>query len=312
MKIQTLEYLLTLAESHSINEAAQKLYISQPSLTKALQLFEKEIGVQLFLRTKAGIQLTETGRSILPEIRQVVSYYHHWLSLSNQRTPQVIDVFIQASFPNFLLPEVILEFKKQHPDIQINCEITATPEQHISQNAQRPTLALFVCPRGASARAFAKEQGNPPLVLFQGEYCCLVNRRSRLAGRTFITPEDLREYYLALRSHLDAPALCLAPTLDVLVPVVSPAQVMHMESVDSIINLVHTHEEVYALSYYPILRRYEGVLSGELTYIPFEEEYAKGDFCLFYSQQACQEYPVLQELVLSIQDAAARFLSETE
>lgn len=43
MKIQTLEYLITLAESHSINEAAQKLYISQPSLTKALQLFEKEI-----------------------------------------------------------------------------------------------------------------------------------------------------------------------------------------------------------------------------------------------------------------------------
>lgn len=310
--MQTLEYFITLAESRSINEAAQKLYISQPSLTKALQLFEKEIGVPLFSRTKAGIQLTEAGRDILPEVRQVVSYYRRWLTLSNQRTPQVIDVFIQASFPNFLLPEVILDFKKLHPNIQINCEITPTPEQHISQNIQRPTLALFVCPRGAPVQAFAREQGNPPLVLFQGEYCCLVNRRSRLSGRTFITPEDLREYYLALRSHLDSPALCLAPTLEVLVPVVSPAHVIHMESVDSIINLVHSHTDVYALSYYPILRRYEGVVSGELTYIPFEEEYAKGDFCLFYSRQACQQYPVLQELVDSIQAAAARFLAEAE
>lgn len=164
MKIQTLEYLITLAESHSINEAAQKLYISQPSLTKALQLFEKEIGVQLFLRNKAGIQLTAAGKSILPEVKQVVSYYNHWLSLSNQRAPQVVDVFIQASFPNFLLPDVILDFKKRHPDIQVNCEITATPELHISQNVKRPALALFVCTKGNPAEAYNREQGNPPLL----------------------------------------------------------------------------------------------------------------------------------------------------
>lgn len=45
MKMKMLEYFITLAEAKSINEAAQKLYITQPSLTKALQLFEKEIGV---------------------------------------------------------------------------------------------------------------------------------------------------------------------------------------------------------------------------------------------------------------------------
>lgn len=64
LKIKALEYFITLAESQSINEAAQKLYIAQPSLTKALQLFEKEIGVQLFHRTKSGIQLTEAGKKI--------------------------------------------------------------------------------------------------------------------------------------------------------------------------------------------------------------------------------------------------------
>ena len=49
MKIKVLEYFITLAEAKSINEAAQKLYITQPSLTKALQLFEKEIGVSHLL-----------------------------------------------------------------------------------------------------------------------------------------------------------------------------------------------------------------------------------------------------------------------
>ena len=58
LRIKVLEYFITLAESQSINEAAGKLYIAQPSLTKALQLFEAEIGTQLFQRKKTGIQLT--------------------------------------------------------------------------------------------------------------------------------------------------------------------------------------------------------------------------------------------------------------
>ena len=104
MKIQTLEYLITLAESHSINEAAQKLYISQPSLTKALQLFEKEIGVQLLLRNKAGIQLTAAGKSILPEVKQVVSYYNHWLSCPTSAPRRWLMSLFRLPFRTFFFP----------------------------------------------------------------------------------------------------------------------------------------------------------------------------------------------------------------
>ena len=55
--------------------------ISLASLTKALRLFEAEIGTQLFQR-KTGIQLTEAGKRILPEAKQMVEYYNGWLSLS--------------------------------------------------------------------------------------------------------------------------------------------------------------------------------------------------------------------------------------
>ena len=44
MKLQALEYFIALAESRSINEAARRLYVAQPSLTKALQHLEKELG----------------------------------------------------------------------------------------------------------------------------------------------------------------------------------------------------------------------------------------------------------------------------
>ena len=78
MKMRSLEYFVALAESKSINEAAKKLYVAQPSLTKALQLLERELGVALFERTGTGIRLTEAGEKILPEdisFQQFVGIY---------------------------------------------------------------------------------------------------------------------------------------------------------------------------------------------------------------------------------------------
>ena len=312
LKIKVLEYFITLAESQSINEAAQKLYIAQPSLTKALQLFENEIGTQLFLRKKSGIQLTEAGQKILPEAKQMVAYYNGWLGLSDKRPLRAVDIYIQASFPNFILPKVVLQFKKLHPSLQINCEVSRTPEQYLSQDTERPVLSLFVCGQEELMEKCVKAQGAPPLVLFQGEYCCLVNKHSLLAKKEAIIPEDLKEQYLALKSRLEAPSTAMQPVLDKIIPVVSPSQVIQMESVDSVINLVRTQSDVYALSYYPILMRYQGVPEGELVYRPFKGDYTKGGFCLFYSRKACHQYPVLQELVTAIQNAAAQFLAGTE
>ncbi|MCI8649050.1 MAG: LysR family transcriptional regulator [Anaerotruncus sp.] len=311
LKIAVLEYFIALAESSSINEAAQKLYIAQPSLTKSLQSFEKELGVQLFLRKKSGIQLTEAGKKILPEAKQVVAYYNGWLNLSSQRTLEVVDVYIQSSFPNFILPNVVLQFKKLHPNVQINCTLNRTPEQYISQNTERPVLVLFICNQENPVEKYIKIQGNHPIVLFEGEYCCLVSKHSNLAKKERVTPADLKDYYLAMTSSVDSPSSALAPLLNRIIPIVSVSHAMQLESVNAVINLVASSPEVYALSYYPILKRYERVAEGELVYVPFQDSFAKGDFCLFYSKQAHHQYPALQELVTTIQADATRFLSET-
>ena len=74
MKIEVLQYFTVLAESRSISEAAQKLYIAQPSLTKSLQMFEEELGFRLFERSRGGITLTPEGKKILPQAKKMVEY----------------------------------------------------------------------------------------------------------------------------------------------------------------------------------------------------------------------------------------------
>ncbi len=72
MTIQQLKYVLTVAESGSITEAAKLLYISQPSLSNALKDIEKETGITIFLRSRTGITLTQEGMEFLGYVRQVL------------------------------------------------------------------------------------------------------------------------------------------------------------------------------------------------------------------------------------------------
>lgn len=72
MTLQQLKYVIEVARSRSINKAAERLFISQPSLSNALKSLEKEIGITIFSRTNKGIMLTQAGSEFLGYARQVV------------------------------------------------------------------------------------------------------------------------------------------------------------------------------------------------------------------------------------------------
>ena len=61
MTLQQLKYIVTVAETGTITEAANRLYISQPSLTNAIRELEKEMNIVIFNRTNKGISLSKEG-----------------------------------------------------------------------------------------------------------------------------------------------------------------------------------------------------------------------------------------------------------
>lgn len=72
MTLQQLKYVVTVAETGTITEAAKKLYISQPSLTNAIHDLEKEMNVEIFHRTNKGIDISKEGEDFLGYARQVL------------------------------------------------------------------------------------------------------------------------------------------------------------------------------------------------------------------------------------------------
>ena len=80
MTLQQINYALTVAECGSMNKAAEKLFIVQPTLTNAIKELEQEIGISIFLRTHKGILPTPEGNEFLCSVRQLYSQYENILN----------------------------------------------------------------------------------------------------------------------------------------------------------------------------------------------------------------------------------------
>lgn len=73
MTLQQLKYAVTVAECGTISAAAEKLFISQPSLTAAIRELESEMGVTIFSRTNRGVIVSREGEEFLGYARQILS-----------------------------------------------------------------------------------------------------------------------------------------------------------------------------------------------------------------------------------------------
>ncbi len=79
MTLTQLRYLIIIAETRSLNKAAEQLYMSQPSLTSAIKELEKELGITLFYRSGRGVTLTSDGTEFLLHAKQLYGQYENIL-----------------------------------------------------------------------------------------------------------------------------------------------------------------------------------------------------------------------------------------
>lgn len=125
MKLQQLKYLLAIVDNGlNITAAADRLYTSQPGVSKQLKLLEEELGLQLFARkgkslnriTRAGEQVVKRSRRIMEEVDQIRSlasdFYHE-----EEGTLTIAATNTQA---RYVLPEVLRELRRQYPKVRLN------------------------------------------------------------------------------------------------------------------------------------------------------------------------------------------------
>ncbi len=100
MKLQQLRFILAIAESGlNITQASEKLYTSQPGVSKQLRLLEDELGIKIFARNgKNLVGITEEGRVILQKAQTIMKQINDIKAYSNEQNPERRPLPIQTFY----------------------------------------------------------------------------------------------------------------------------------------------------------------------------------------------------------------------
>ncbi|MFD4346817.1 LysR family transcriptional regulator [Streptomyces coelicoflavus] len=114
-----LRYFATVAEEGSLTRAAQRLYVSQPALTKQIRQLESALGVPLFTRSRSGMALTEPGRALAARVPGLLAGWQAALRETRsaaRRADRTLRVGFLASAANEATQPIIAEFARRRPD----------------------------------------------------------------------------------------------------------------------------------------------------------------------------------------------------
>ncbi len=121
-----LRVFLVAAETLNFSRAAERLHLSQPSVTQHIQLLEAHFGAPLFTRAGRRIALTEMGQALVPLARQLVS-----LSLRTEEVMETLRNEVHGHLVigcsttpgKYILPVLLAEFMRQNPHVQATCSV---------------------------------------------------------------------------------------------------------------------------------------------------------------------------------------------
>jgi DNA-binding transcriptional LysR family regulator len=131
MNLRQLEVFLWVAELKSFTRAARQLFLSQPAVSFQIRALEEDLGVKLFWRNEKNVLLTEAGRLLYPEAKQIVSRFNKIKSgLEDLKGLRKGHLVIGASTTpgEYLLPLLIGGFRRDYPGIQISLRIGGSGE----------------------------------------------------------------------------------------------------------------------------------------------------------------------------------------
>jgi LysR family cys regulon transcriptional activator len=194
MTLQQLKYLVAIADSGlNITAAAERLYTSQPGISKQLKLLEQELGVQLFTRKgKSLTAITPAGRDVIGRARRIMREVENIRSLAGDMAGEqegTLAIATTHTQARYVLPDVIREFRERYPRISLE----------LQQGTSEQIAELVAANRADFAIATGSRQLFPNLVLlpcYRWDRIVLVPKGHPLTTVRKLDLQTLAEYPL--------------------------------------------------------------------------------------------------------------------
>ena len=197
MTIQQIRYAVTIAECNSMNKAAEKLFMSQPSLSSAIKELEDELNMEIFLRNSRGVTVTDEGNEFLAYARQLMEQYNSMQERFVEKEAGKKKFSVSMQHYSFAV-KAFVEVVKQFDTGEYEFAVYETKTFEVIENVKNYISELGVLFKSQfNERILNKyfQDNNLEFIrLFDCHIYVYLWNRHPLAGKDIIKMEELQDY----------------------------------------------------------------------------------------------------------------------
>jgi DNA-binding transcriptional LysR family regulator len=215
MEIRQLEHFVAAAEEGHFTRAADRSNIVQSGLSASIRSLEQELGTRLFDRTTRRVELTESGRALLPEARRVLGA----AGAAQEAVAGVeglrrgtLTIGILQSMPSVRLPALLARFHADHPGVDIRLRQAGTRRMLEEVREGRLELAFAALPASSAPGLFARDLVSEAMMLACAKTHPLAKRDS--IALSALGDESFVDFYPDWGIRIEADAAFAAAGVD--------------------------------------------------------------------------------------------------
>jgi DNA-binding transcriptional LysR family regulator len=193
--LRDLRYFLAVADELHFTRAAQRLFVSQPALSRQIQVLEQHVRAPLFVRSPRGVTLTSAGRALVPYARRTVATWdeaQHAVAEAVAADSRTLTVGMSIGIGRGLVPVAVEAFLRRHPGFRVEFQQLAFDDRTAGLDSGVSDLGFCWLP-------LPTDSGLAHRVLVTEERHLALPRDHPLTARDELTMADLYdEPFLAL------------------------------------------------------------------------------------------------------------------
>lgn len=188
MTLTELRYIVAVAQEKHFGRAAQRCFVSQPTLSIAIKKLEEELGLALFDRSSNEVMTTDAGQRIVVQARRVLEEADRIKLMANQEQSELEGIFklgLIFTIAPYLLPKLILSLREMAPEMPLQLDENYTDV--LKESLKRGDLDAIVV-----AEPFV-ETGLETIPLYDEPFFVIVPKGHAFEQLDEVTPKQLSE-----------------------------------------------------------------------------------------------------------------------
>ena len=197
MDIQNIRAFLMVAETHSFSRAAEKLFITQPAISKRISTLEYSLDCQLFDRLGKNIQLTQAGQALIPSYQRIMTEIDETKRIISTLRSQVsghLKFGTSHHIGLHRLPPILKQYTNQYQQVELDIQFMDSEQAAALILKGDIELALITLPDDI-------EKHLSTIPVWTDTMDCVVARDHALAAQAYVTIKQLSEYGVLLQAQ---------------------------------------------------------------------------------------------------------------